>query len=34
MNLTFNDIEKIHKKIKHNVKWTETTFSHLLFQKN
>ena len=33
MNLTFNDIENIHKKIRHNVKWTETTFTSL-FQKN
>ena len=33
MNLTFNDIEKIHKKIKHNVKWTETTYTSSISEK-
>ena len=33
MNLTFNDIENIHKKIRHNVKWTETTFTSSISEK-
>ncbi len=33
MNLTFNDIKNIHKKIKHNVKWTETTFTSSISEK-
>ena len=33
MNLTFNDIKNIHKKIRHNVKWTETTFTSSISEK-
>ena len=33
MNLTFNDINNIHKKIRHNVKWTETTFTSSISEK-
>ena len=33
MNLTFNDIKNVHKKIKDNVKWTETTFTSSISEK-
>ena len=33
MNLTFNDIKNIHKKIRHNVKWTETTYTSSISEK-
>ena len=33
MNLTFNDIKNIHKKIKDNVKWTETSFTSSISEK-
>ena len=33
MNLTFKDIKNIHKKIRHNVKWTETTFTSSISEK-
>ena len=33
MNLTINDIKNIHKKIRHNVKWTETTFTSSISEK-
>ena len=33
MNLTFNDIMNVHKRIKDNVRWTETTFTSSISDK-
>ncbi len=33
MELTLNDIIKVHKKISDNVKWTETSFSNSISEK-